>query len=129
MFSRNSSTSTSRTSSSHSHELAIIHDHRSQRGEIRIKPFQYQLYQLDGQLIPLLHIPGQLLLQVTSTSPDHESECFCSDLRRTLSFLNEVPSQDVFGQCGSQPLDYARSISVGRSNSLCNNQWEGQQSV
>jgi hypothetical protein len=132
MFSRSTSTSTTSTtttSSSH-YELAIIHDHKSQRGEIRIEPFHYQL--LDAQLSPLLHIPDQLLLQVTSTSPDHESERFCSDLRRTLSFLQEVPSQDVFGQCGSRPLVYTRSVSVGGgTSSLCHNtnQWERQQSV
>jgi hypothetical protein len=134
MFSRQAATRS--TTSSGMAELAIIHDHRSKQGEIRIEPFQYQ-YQLDAQLIPLLHIPDQLLLSLTSTSPDHESERFCSDFRRTLSFLNEVPSHHVFGHCGSRPLVYTRkqrSASMGNAPTTTHstnqtNQWERQQSV
>jgi Protein N-terminal asparagine amidohydrolase len=92
-------------------ELAVIHT-ASKNGMITIDPFQYQP---KPQLDALLKVPDPVLLQVTSTSPEHESERFCNDLRRTLSFVNTVPADQVFRK--KQPLRYSRS-----SDAL--NQWE-----
>jgi len=92
-------------------ELAVIHT--PELDGITIDPFQYQP---QPQLDALLKVPDPVLLQVTSTSPQYESERFCTDLRRTLSFVNTVPAHQVFG--GQQkPLVYSRS-----SNAM--NEWE-----
>lgn len=93
-------------------ELAVIHT-TAQDG-ITIHPFHYQAR---PQLDVLLKVPDPVLLKVTSTSPDYESDRFCNDLRRTLSFVNTVPVNQVFGgtvtgskqQQQQQPLRYSRS--------------------
>jgi hypothetical protein len=88
--------------------LAVIHTAASgNSGTIQIDPFDYQPQQ---QLDVLLQVPDDVLLRVTSTSPLCESERFCSDLRRTISFVNRVPSQHVFRQ--GQPLVYTRSATA-----------------
>ncbi|CAB9528982.1 N-terminal asparagine [Seminavis robusta] len=97
--------------------LAVIHTADSVDGNITIDPFPYQP---QPQLNALLRVDDTTLLQVASTSPQCESERFCSDLRRTLSFVNTVPASRVFGgkeQEPPRPLVYSRS-----ANTL--NQWE-----
>lgn len=91
-------------------QLAVIHTPQSEG--ITIDPFPYQP---QPQLNALLKVSDPVLLQVTSTSPQYESDRFCSDLRRTLSFVNTVPAQQVFQD--QKPLVYSRS-----SNAL--NEWE-----
>ena len=95
--------------------LSVIHDKMSIDGEIRIEPFRYQQQQ---ELNVLLNVPDDVLLSVTSTSPDHESDQFCTNFRRTLSFVNSVPSESVFEN--NQPLVYKRS-----SDNL--NYWQAKQ--
>lgn len=87
------------------HTLAIIHDSTS-NGQVRIQPFQYKAAE---QLNVLLHVPDDVLLSVTSTSPDQESDQFCTNFRRTLSFVNTVPSETTFAN--GKPLAYSRSTS------------------
>ena len=67
----------------------------------------------------LLQVPDDVLLSVASTSPEHESHDFCTNFRRTLSFVNTVPAEIVFGG-GNKPLVYVRS-----AGDL--NEWEQQE--
>jgi hypothetical protein len=94
--------------------LAVIHDKMCIDGEIRIQPFRYERR---DELDILLQVPDDVLLSVTSTSPDQESDRFCTNFRRTLSFVNTVPPETVFEN--NLPLVYARS-----SDNL--NQWEAR---
>ena len=103
--------SNQRMSSSHDQQtttpgptLAVIHTAQSRHGCITIEPFDYQP---QPQLDVLLQVSDDVLLQVTSTSPQCESDRFCSDLRRTLSFVNTTSAADIFSQ--AQPLTYSRS--------------------
>jgi Protein N-terminal asparagine amidohydrolase len=82
--------------------LAVIHDTNS--AHIRVEPFAYKA---DPELNVLLDVPDDVLLTFTSTSPDQESEHFCTNFRRTLSFVNTVPPETVFGH--GRPLVYTRS--------------------
>jgi Protein N-terminal asparagine amidohydrolase len=85
--------------------LAVIHTADSEH--IRVEPF---CYTPDPKLNVLLHVPDSILLDVTSTSPRHESDNFCSNFRRTLSFINAVPPDTVFGHgARKRPLVYTRS--------------------
>jgi hypothetical protein len=84
--------------------LAIIHDTRSKEGQVRVQPFQYKAVE---KLNVLLTVPDDVLLSVTSTSPDEESDQFCTNFRRTLSFVNTVPSETAFAN--GKPLVYSRS--------------------
>ena len=86
--------------------LAVIHDRTCQQGEIRIRPFGYRQRQ---DLNVLLQVPDEVLLSVASTSPEHESDEFCTKFRRTLSFVNTVPPESVFGEAHDRPLVYVRS--------------------
>jgi hypothetical protein len=88
------------------HRLAVIHTRSTAPNTIEIEPFSFTAL---PHLDPLLNAPDPILKQITSTSPDYESDRFCSDIRRTVSFLNRVPSWQVFGQCGSRPLVFTRS--------------------
>jgi hypothetical protein len=97
--------------------LYVIHDSTSKRGEIRIEPFQYKP---QHTLNALLDIPDHVLLQYTSTSPECESDRFCSGIRRTVSFLNTVPPEQVFGENCSKTLIYARAADSG----LKQNEWQ-----
>lgn len=106
---RNARMFATNNTNSNSHSLAVIHD----QGNIIIESFDYQPQQ---QLNALLQVPDPILLQVTSTSPHCESSRFCSDMRRTVSFLNRVPSDAVFRM--GQPLVYTRSKTAGL------NDWE-----
>jgi hypothetical protein len=95
--------------------LAVIHNSQSEDGCITIEPFHYKPL---PQFNALLKVDDATLLKAASTSPDCESERFCSDLRRTLSFVNTVPAASVFGRDKTaRPLVYSRS-----SNAL--NQWQ-----
>jgi hypothetical protein len=94
--------------------LSVIHDKMCADGEIRIQPFQYQQQE---ELNVLLTVSDDVLLMVTSTSPDQESDSFCTNFRRTLSFVNTVPPEAVFDFENNQPLVYTRS-----SDNL--NDWE-----
>jgi hypothetical protein len=58
-----------------------------------------------------LRAPDHVLKQYTSTSPDVESDRFCTDVRRTLSFVMTVPPESVFGNNCQKPLVYTRSSS------------------
>jgi hypothetical protein len=99
-----------------SHEpasLHIIHDgkchHRRSSGSvIRVQPFQYQPH---WSYNVLLTAPDHVLKQYTSTSPHVESDRFCTDVRRTLSFVLTVPPESVFGNDCQKPLVYTRSAS------------------
>ena len=93
------------TTSGTTKALAVIHTPKS--NDIIVHPFPYQA---QPQWDVLLQVPDPVLLQVTSTSPEHESERFCSDLRRTLSFVNAVPSSQIFS--GNKPLKYSRSTTA-----------------
>lgn len=86
--------------------LSVIHDRSCHKGEIRINPFKYKQRQ---DLNVLLQVPDEVLLSVASTSPENESSDFCGNFRRTLSFVNTVPPETVFG--GNKPLVYRRSTS------------------
>jgi hypothetical protein len=86
--------------------LAIIHDTRSKEGQVRVQPFQYKAAE---ELNVLLTVPDNVLLSVTSTSPEEESDQFCTNFRRTLSFVNTVPSETTFAN--GKPLVYSRSSS------------------
>ena len=88
--------------------LSVIHDASSNAGEIRVEPFSYRPI---PSLNSLLHAPDEVLLHATSTSPECESDRFCSDLKRTLSFVNTVPPEQVFGNEQKKPLIYSRSAS------------------
>ena len=105
-------------------ELSVLHTRQNRPGEILIEPFEYHP---QPQLNPLLNVPDQVLKQVVSTSPEHESERFCSDLRRTLSFINTVPSKSIFGGTDNpKPLVFRRrSASVGSSSV---HEWEQHRS-
>lgn len=94
--------------------LAVIHDATSSNGQVRIEPFAYEK---NEGLSALLNVPDDVLLSIASTSPETESKDFCKSLRRTLSFVNTVPSETVFGADNDRPLVYTRS-----TNDL--NQWE-----
>jgi hypothetical protein len=83
--------------------LVVIHTPDS--SELWIAPFDYQPH---PQLETLLHMPNDALKQVTSTSPNFEGEHFCTGVRRTLSWLQLVPSEGVFGK-QPRPLRYSRS--------------------
>ena len=114
-WARGMNTSSNNESNANSHskpQLSVLHTRQNRPGEILIEPFEYHP---QPQLNPLLNVPDQVLKQVVSTSPEHESERFCSDLRRTLSFINTVPSTSIFGGAdGPKPLIYRRrSSSVG----------------
>ena len=87
--------------------LSVIHDRFCSKGEIRINPFEYTQRQ---DLNVLLQVPDEVLLSVASTSPENESSEFCSNFRRTLSFVNTMPSTAVFG--GNKPIVYTRSASA-----------------
>lgn len=102
-------------SSSKSSSLHVIHD-RTSHG-VTVEPFHYQPI---PAMNALLHVPDQVLLEYTSTSPDCESDRFCSDLRRTVSFVNTVDSRHVFGDDCQRPLVYTRS-----AHNL--NEWAQQQ--
>jgi hypothetical protein len=84
--------------------LAIIHDTSSKQGQVRVQPFQYKAVE---ELNVLLDVPDDVLLAVTSTSPDQESDQFCTNFRRTLSFVNTVPPETTFAN--GMPLVYSRS--------------------
>jgi hypothetical protein len=86
------------------HTLAIIHDTSSKQGQVRVHPFQYKAAE---ELNVLLTVPDDVLLSVTSTSPDQESDQFCTNFRRTLSFVNTVPPETTFAN--GKPLVYSRS--------------------
>jgi hypothetical protein len=88
------------------HTLAIIHDRSSKHGQVRVQPFQYKAAE---ELNVLLTVPDDVLLSVTSTSPDEESDQFCTNFRRTLSFVNTVPPETAFAN--GKPLVYSRSAS------------------
>jgi hypothetical protein len=92
----------------HKESLHVIHDRSSCGGEVRVQPFRYEPV---TEFDILLAVSDEVLLQHTSTSPASESGRFCSDLRRTLSFVNTVPAETIFGKDCSQPLVYARSAS------------------
>lgn len=88
-------------------KLAVIHDASSEH--IRVEPFSYKA---DPEWNVLLKVSDQVLLNVTSTSPDQESDAFCSNFRRTLSFVSTVPPETVFGHHSDglqRPLVYSRS--------------------
>jgi hypothetical protein len=86
--------------------LAVIHDTSSKHGQVRVQPFQYKAAE---ELNVLLHVSDDVLLSVTSTSPDQESDQFCTNFRRTLSFVNTVPPETAFAN--GKPLVYSRSAS------------------
>jgi hypothetical protein len=86
------------------HTLAIIHDTSSEHGQVRVHPFQYKAAE---ELNVLLTVPDDVLLSVTSTSPDDESDQFCRNFRRTLSFVNTVPPETTF--INGKPLVFSRS--------------------
>ena len=86
--------------------LHCIHDRDSLEGHVKVQPFRYEPI---PAMNALLTIPDNILLQYTSTSPNCESARFCSDLRRTVSFVNTVDSRDVFGHDCQRPLVYTRS--------------------
>jgi hypothetical protein len=58
-----------------------------------------------------LRAPDHVLKQYTSTSPDIESDRFCTDVRRTLSFVMIVPPESVFGNSCQKSLVYTCSSS------------------
>jgi hypothetical protein len=86
--------------------LSVIHDTKSEHGHLRIEPFLYEPLET---LNALLQVPDDVLLHYTSTSPECESAQFCGQLRRTLSFLNTVPKENVFGKDCKSTLVYSRS--------------------
>ena len=89
-------------------QLHVIHNERSNL--ITIQPFQYQPF---ADLPLLLALPDDLLLRCTSTSPHCEEVDFCQSVRRTLSYLRDVPCADVFGSDVDTPVVFRRQ---GRSN-------------
>lgn len=93
--------------------LSVIHTARSDC--LRVEPFSYRA---DPHLSALLlNFSDAMLLRVASTSPDQESDNFCTNFRRTVSFVSTVPPETVFGHQGrTQPLVYSRS-------STCLNEW------
>jgi Protein N-terminal asparagine amidohydrolase len=97
--------------------LRVIHDRTSRNGEIRIDPFRYLA---DPRLKVLLDVPDDVLLSVASTSPGQESDQFCSNFRRTLSFATLNSAENVFAR--GRPLVYTRS-----ANNL--NEWVASQQL
>jgi Protein N-terminal asparagine amidohydrolase len=89
-----------------SNRLAVIHTAHS--SELCISPFEYCPH---PHLEVLLQMPNDVLKNATSTSPELEGEHFCTAIRRTLSWLQLVPSDDVFGKrhLPRRPLRYSRS--------------------
>ena len=98
-------------------KLAIIHDTKSIKGQVRVEPF---LYQAQENLNALLQVTDAVLLQLASTSPAHESDQFCSNIRRTVSFLNTTSAAQVFGKDCVQPLVFQRTAEQGPQQ----NEWE-----
>lgn len=88
--------------------LSIIHA-ASSHG-IQIEAFSFAPL---PEMKQLLQLPDELLLQLTSTSPDVEEEGFCDAVRSTVRFLLEVPCSKVFGPSREQSLFFRR---VGDSN-------------
>jgi Protein N-terminal asparagine amidohydrolase len=85
--------------------LAVIHT--ADAAYIKVEPFTYSP---DPQLNVLLSVSDAILLNVASTSPEQESDTFCSNFRRTLSFVNSIQPDTVFGRgMGMRPLVYTRS--------------------
>jgi hypothetical protein len=95
--------------------LQVIHD-STQNGELVIEPFYYEPFE---EMELLLKLPDEILLQVASTSPECESEEFCTHVRKTLGFIKRVPSCEIFGKLCDKPLVYKRSKSIHMLN-----EWE-----
>ena len=89
--------------------LSVIHT-PSSGSFIRIQPFSYTS---TPDYKRLLYLSDEVLLQVTSTSPDVEEEGFCDDVRSTARFVLEVPCYKVFGPHLNKSLHFKR---VGTSN-------------
>ncbi len=85
---------------------SIIHTRHSRRGELSVEPFSYEPH---PQLTKLLQLDDQCLKNLTSTSPELEGGQFCIRLRRSLSFLQTVPSSEVFDAMAPKPLIFTRS--------------------
>jgi len=101
-------------------DVTVIHN---RQGEIHIPSFEMKLPSPNssttkGTLDALLQAPDDVLLRVTSTSPECESDQFCSTMRRTLSYLLLMDEEDdEDGRSRKKSLVYSRSAD-------CLNAWE-----
>ena len=81
-------------------KLSIIHT--CYANKITIEPFHYEAPE---ETKILLQLPDQILLKLTSTSPDVEEPEYCESMRNTLQFIYSVPS--FFG-AAHRPAYYRR---------------------
>lgn len=91
------------------HTLSVIHT-SSSGSSIQIEPFSYTS---TPDYKRFLYHSDEVLLQLTSTSPDVEEEGFCDDVRSMARFVLEVPCYKVFGRHLNKSLLFKR---VGTSN-------------
>jgi hypothetical protein len=85
-------------------ELSLIHSVVSDR--IMIQPFSYEAP--CRQLEVLLMLPDDVLLKLTSTSPDVEEDDFCTSVRSTIRFMKRVSCESSFGATLLEPIIFER---------------------
>lgn len=85
-------------------QLSLIHTARS--NELVIAPFHFQPF---PEVDMLLKLPDNVLLQCTSTSPDVEEDNFCYNIRKSLRYILNHKSHEIF----AQPVIFSRE---GSSN-------------
>ena len=83
-------------------QLSLIHTARSNK--LVVAPFHFQPFL---EIDMLLKLPDSVLLQCTSTSPDVEEDDFCDNIRKSLRFMLNHKSHEIF----VQPLFFCREDS------------------
>lgn len=83
-------------------QLSLIHTARSNK--LVIAPFHFQPF---PEIDMLLKLPDSVLLQCTSTSPDVEEDDFCYNIRKSLRYMLNHKSHEIF----AQPLIFRREDS------------------
>lgn len=77
----------------------LLEIHTWEKEEICVEPFEYEPFP-DIELF--LQLPDDTLLQYSSTSPECEADDFCNIMRKTCTFVKDVPVNDVFGEDGKR---------------------------
>jgi hypothetical protein len=81
---------------------------------INIRPF---VCQLDiEEICYLLHLPDNLLLRYTSTSPEAEKNNFCNQTRHSFKYIISTSWNQVFGGHYDRPICYRYSTTSDDHN-------------